>query len=533
MLALGPLQCQIESKLHMPIMGQTAESGKGEMRLDQFDADADDWYIRQVAHECGENPQEVLLAVRRARVAEVVQQREYQSRRGESDLPWPPGFVGKLAQYIYSAAPRPVREVAVVAALGLMAGICGRHWQIPKSGLNIYVILVARSAIGKEAMHDGVSSLISACEKKLMTAGLFVNFTKHASGPALIKSFIASPCFVNVLGEVGHLFKMMATAKAGDAAYSLREQWTTLYTKSASTSNAGGISYSATDNNVALLGSVAYSMIGETTPGKFLQALSSDMMEDGFMSRFTVVEYDGERPDKNPALVEEPNEHLVTALVNVMQKAQTLYHDNRFQPVQPTPQAEAMLNSFEIECDKRIVAAGSFEPRRQMWNRAHLKVLRIAALLAVADNCHNPSISIEHASWAIQLVKRDITAFTKRLGSGDVGDGDNARERKLVHIMREYNSNPIPASYKVPDTMRMVGIVPRSYLQIRAGQVAAFVNHKLGANWALEDTLRSMVSSGYLRETPKNKAVEAFNYHGRAYQIVRLPDAEESDKASL
>lgn len=129
-------------------------------------------------------------------------------------LEWPPGVAGEIARYVYGAAMRPVMEVAIIAALGLLAGICGRQWQTPKSGLNLYIVLIARSAIGKEAMHSGLSEILSACEKDFPTGGKFVDFTEYASGPALIKGCAANPCFVNVSGEVGRRIKRL-TADGG------------------------------------------------------------------------------------------------------------------------------------------------------------------------------------------------------------------------------------------------------------------------------------------------------------------------------
>ena len=184
-----------------------------------------------------------------------------------------------------------------------------------------------------------------------------------------------------------------------------------------------------------------------------------------------------------------------------------------------------MLEKFDHECDGQINATKD-EARRQMWNRAQLKALRIAALLAVADNYLKPIIMQAHADWAITLIRRDIATFTKRLNSGDVGSSDDTREGKLVSVLSEYMTNPIPASYKVPDAMRQNSIVPLHYLQKRTSRASAFYKHPLGANRALDDTLRSLIAGGYLIESQKDKVVEAYHYHGKAYRVVRLPVQE-------
>ena len=218
-------------------------------------------------------------------------------------LAWPPGYTGVLAHYIFDSAPRPVAEVAIVGALGLLAGICGKSWISYKGfGTNLYIILVARSAIGKEAMHTGIGRLINAAtDNDSIRAGRkFVNFNDFASGPALQKACAVNNSFVNVAGEIGQRLKhMVSQAQRDPNAQSLRRVMTNLYTKSGPGSYAGGISYSDSKDNAASVEGVAYSLIGETTPNTFYELITPEIMADGFVSRFSVVEYEGERPPDN------------------------------------------------------------------------------------------------------------------------------------------------------------------------------------------------------------------------------------------
>lgn len=442
----------------------------------------------------------------------------------DGELREPPGFAGELARFIYHAAPRPVPQVAVVAALGLLAGICGRQWTISSTGLNIYLVLVARSAIGKEAMHQGIGKLLSAVRAHYPPADDFVSFDDFASGPALTKELLGRVCFVNVVGEIGHKFSAMAADKE-PAVRTLRRQITNLYTKSGPDSVAGGVAYSNRENNAQITVSVAYSLIGETTPARFYESLTSDMMQDGLLSRFTVVEYTGDRPDKNPNPLQQPRDQLVRHLQNMMQQSHSLRMNNQFQPVQYGPGAAAFLDDFERECDDRIREAGDDEAQRQMWNRAHLKTLRVAALLAVADNPFDPIMSIDHALWASELTRRDIQVFSKRLLSGEIGDGtDDGRERKLLQLCREYlvmRPEEVPAYAKPFEALRRRAIITRKYLQLRTQRLAAFEKHPRGHKVALDTALQTGIDNGHFMPMDKTRMNDSFGFGGKAYAMVQ------------
>lgn len=460
--------------------------------------------------------------------AEAPVQEQVKAARAQG-LPFPPGFAGALAEFIFASAPRPVKEVSIVAALGLIAGICGKAWYISQSGLNVYIILVARSAVGKEAMHSGISHVIKEAARVAPAIYKMVQFADFASGPALMKACVAMPSFVNVAGEWGRKLKMIAQDDGRNAAMSsLRTVMTNLYQKSGPAAIVGGITYSNADNNVDSVAGVAFSMIGETTPGTFYDALNEQMMEDGFLSRFNIVEYNGERPPLNETPVTTPSKALSDHLGNLALMAlsingATVIDGNRRQPVpvDKTNEAAMMLKTFERECDAEINGTPD-EAWRQMWNRASLKVMRIAALLAVSDMPTHPVIQEHHVEWSLDLVRRDIDIMQRKIKGGDVGVSDSTRIRKLQAVIQEYLVAPVKEGYKIPDGMRVDCVIPRKYLQIRIDRVNCFVNYRNGSIAALKDTISALVDSGYISEVPKDELVKKYGFHGRSYRVLEL-----------
>ncbi len=445
----------------------------------------------------------------------------------ESELDWPPGLLGELAKWFYSIAPRPVKEVAIVSALGVAAGLFGRAYNVSGSGLNLYIILVARSAIGKEAMHSSISKL---CHLMLGSGApafsKFIEFSDYASGPALIKAISSEDragSFVNVAGEWGRKLRKMSDDHVEGPMSSLRTTMTNLYQKSSAGTIVGGIGYSDKEKNIASINGVAYSMIGETTPDTFYESLTNTMMQDGFMSRFIVVEYGGLRPEFNTATSAQLSEEVQNTLLNAAQEV-LMCPPGGYMDVTLSRAAQDMMDAFDKRCDKEINSTDD-ESWRQMWNRAHLKALKVAALLAVCDNFRTPIVTEDHAEWALNLIYSDIKIMQRKMHNGDVGDGDAVRERKLLATLSDYVRTPLAPGYKLPDEMRKAGIVARKYLQIRLQRTNSFSKHKLGQNAALDSTIKSLIDSGYLAEVSKDKIHQEWGTIGKAYQILSLPDA--------
>lgn len=447
---------------------------------------------------------------------------------GTTGIPWPPGVAGRIAQFVYQSAPRPVKEVAIVAAIGLLAGICGKGWHIPQSGLNMYITLIAQSGVGKEAMHSGISSIAKAVNMNNPIFYNFINFNDFASGPALQKGCAMNSCFVHVSGEWGKKLKLMAEAENGrnQSMTTLRTIMTNLYQKSGPAAIVGGIQYSQAENNISSVSGVAYSMIGETTPGTFYESLTPEMMEDGFLSRFLNIEYVGARPSANPNQVVVPDNALVEVLSNLATAANSVVTaTHQSIAVGRDNEAAKLMADFEDECDREINSSKS-EAYRQMWNRASLKSMRLAALLAVADHHLYPCVNALHSAWAIDVVRRDIAIMQRKMEGGDVGTGDKTRERKMMQVLKNYLKNELPKTHHDSLPLKKQGIIARKYIQIYTWQSTSFNKFRAGAVPALNITIQSFIDNGYLVEIPRDKAVKDYGFHGRCYRIQPLPETD-------
>jgi hypothetical protein len=153
-----------------------------------------------------------------------------------------------------------------------------------------------------------------------------------------------------------------------------------------------------------------------------------------------------------------------------------------------------------------------FDVNRQLWNRAHLKSLKLGALIAVGRNPHQPIVSRSDAEWAIRLTERDIRKLLKHFASGDIGQGDERLEadlRRAVDDLCAMNKQE-KRTYQIQEKLLEHPVIPLAYLKRRLRALSAFRNHRLGANAALALTLKSMLEAGELQLVSPIQAVSQF-----------------------
>lgn len=432
-------------------------------------------------------------------------------RHSERPLAFPPGLVGEIAEFCMKYAVRPVPEIALAAGIALTAGIVGRSYNVSNTGLNQYLILLAKTGSGKEAIAQTVDALISAVRMKVPMADQFIGPAAFASGQGLIKALDAAPCFVSVLGEVGITLQQISSPRANAADKMTEKVLLDLYGKSGWHQTLRSTVYSDREKNTRIVQAPNLTIVGESTPEKFYDGLSAELVASGLIPRFLILEYDGPRPKKNPNPWQPPSDMLVQKLADLCAVAVSTQQNATCAPVQMDSEARKLMEEFDRYVDSQFDDCGDAE--LQVWNRAHLKALKLAGLVAVGINPHAATVTADVAAWAIEFVKLDVHKILRKFTDGDIGQGHSKQYATITGLMDAYLAMPVKTRkhYKSPALAVEKQIVPLAYLTTRVRRLKEF---NLGGHQSprqlLEKVLGEMLDEEVIARVPLDQALAEY-----------------------
>lgn len=440
---------------------------------------------------------------------------------------FPCGLIGEMADYIYSSAIRPVAEIGLTAALALGAGILGRQFNISKTGLNQYIILLAPTGTGKEGAAKGIEMLISSVRNQIPQCDEYIGPGTFASGQALSRVISKKNCFVSVLGEFGLTLQQVCDKRAGPHHVQLRKVMLDLFLKSGSKDTMRASVYSDSEKNIELVKSPAVTIFGESTPDRFYKALDTDHITEGLIPRFFIVEYLGKRPQENQNPFFDPPASLVQKLTSAFQSVIAMKFNDQFCEVALDSSSKKIIKEYGRYADEKIDAHEN-DLIRQLWSRAQLKAYKLSGLIAAGCKLDTPTVTKEIVDWSIKMVTQDVENMISKFTTGEVGaKGDRQCEAYIIQAVNKYPSlTPKQrGSYNVPEKLRALkNAIPYVYLKRYTCQRAAFENHPQGAVRALDVALKDLLKSGILQQIPTLQVKETTGtdsplfYRGESWQ---------------
>lgn len=434
---------------------------------------------------------------------------------------FPIGIIGEMAEYFYSTAIRPVREIALAAAIALTAGVTARSYNISGAGLNQYLILLARTGSGKEGALSGIDTLLASVRPVIPMADQFIGPSAFSSGQALIKVLNEKPCFVSVLGEFGLTLQQLSDLNVTSSERMLKKVLLDLYSKSGHNQVLRSSVYSDVEKNTKIVQAPNVTILGESTPETFYDGLSASMIAEGLIPRFTIIEYKGDRPKRNPNPNQPPSNTLKVKFTELITSAITVSNNNSCVAVTIAVDALELLDGFDSYADKRMNSKS--EADVQLWNRAHLKALKLSGLIAVGVNPHQPLVTQVVAEYAIKFIHSEITNIAERFHAGDIGNGESKQISDLKAAVKDYFflTDKLRKSYGINDKLFELKVIPYTYLSRKLVAVASYKKDKIGATNAIKRNIQVLIDSGDLDIIAPAWVLKNAEFGGVCYSITK------------
>lgn len=438
----------------------------------------------------------------------------------QDGLKWPPGFIGEIARAMYYASLYPVRDVCVLSALALFSGICGKSWNtFTGSGLNNYFTLIARSGIGKEAFRSNLELLLSQVSlyggpngQQIIGAERVLDSSTYASDAALRKGTIIESgsmgcnSVLNYKTEIGTFFRNAKNemGKAKD----IMDEMLPLYDKGGFYAISGGSKHSNKENTTAGGRVIAYSFAGETTPEEFFGYLDDRMMANGIMSRFIIWECFAKRSLMNRSRQMQFPESIIRGVGDIYRQSVTLANGQEPCIVFMADEVISKWEQLDVEVQHYLNNGDNDEEvtdemLRQLQNRKSLKLLRIASLLAIADNNLKPVITMKHYDWAEHFIDEANKRMVDRYNAGDVGANDSqSREKVVIKIINSFLSGERKCnSYSKYSYFKDYNIVAKSDIATLCRQQKAFRNTRNdNVVQLIDNALLGLITMGVIQE---------------------------------
>jgi hypothetical protein len=330
-----------------------------------------------------------------------------------------PGLTGTIAYYIYNNAHKQNPEVAIAAALALMAGICGRSYNYNGTGLNQYFVLLGESGQGKEDAEKGIRKLLFY----LLESGIgsqqldaIIGPSHIASAPGLVKQLRETPCILSFIAEFGKELNRLCSKYAKSNELGIKALLLDLYHRSGNRDILGTSAYSDKEKNGSAVHAPCFSILGVSTQHAFYRAINEDDVAEGLVSRFTVIECADDRYiESNYSHKPEPSADLISQLSHLIRASRR----DQFAAVEVrmTPAVESRRKSIDDKYG-RIAHNNRDRPYMAVYKRVALITMKTAALLAVGDNPHDPCVTDVHVDWAEMFACNSVQTVIRRFEAG-------------------------------------------------------------------------------------------------------------------
>ena len=370
-----------------------------------------------------------------------------------------PGLINEIIQYNLSTAYRQQPELALGAALGLMAAMTsGRIMDVSGMRPNLYVLGTCPTGGGKEHGRQ--------VNKRILDAAAWTDLLDSediASHTGLINHLAVKRCAFWQLDEFGRFLKVVNKSDA--AAY--HAAIPTVMLKMFTASNGTYITPAFADVDAgATIEQPHLNIYATTVPDSVVSSLSQEAISDGLLARFLIFD----APEQFPPSKRQKAMPVPASIISqVTQWRNYTPGGNLCQTTHsgphaalPTPRVipydasgDARMDLLISQVDAEIKQRG---PAWELLTRVIEKTIKLAMLYACSRDFQDPCMDDAAVSWASEVVLHSTQKLRWLAGNRIASSPHQANcleiidkiradykgqisERNLNRLLRKFNEN--------------------------------------------------------------------------------------------
>ncbi|MFO7958100.1 MAG: bifunctional DNA primase/polymerase [Candidatus Brocadiia bacterium] len=329
-----------------------------------------------------------------------------------------PGFVNHVMEHTLSTSPYPNRPLAFAGALVLQGHLAGRRVRDSmNTRTNLYVLALGSAGIGKERMRkvNQEFHLKTGVGKELADA--------FASGEGIEDALDLHPRLLLQTDE----FDKWLNGLRENSRSRFQKIMETLLKMFSSADGVWPVRLKANQKERRFINQPSLSILGTAIPKHFYQALSPELLDNGFFARMLVVEAGERGTGSQPEFRPVPEDLLQVARAwQELRTGGNLSEVNpELQTVPETPEAHELLLTIQAECDARRALAqeNDDEGAMALWARACEKTRRLALVYACSEDHQGTEITVPGVEWAWAFVQHQTQRMLFMIAQ-HVADGE-------------------------------------------------------------------------------------------------------------
>lgn len=359
-----------------------------------------------------------------------------------NEIPWPPGMLGRIAQNALDMQNYQYKELAIVSAVGLVAGICGRKFNVSGTGLNVYMTLIMPTGTGKNAIGEFIKRALIESNAN-GNAMSFLGPMRFTGAKAVRNSLKHARSRVCVLTEAGLLLQTKAGSQEDLARVLL-----SAYSESGRYDGLAEEIYSNKDDSSEYLRAPALTLVSEATPETLLTAFQeSGALESGHIPRQTIIRVDRDKPYWNENKVGVLYDDVLSRiqdLTKICSQYQNVDDPQSWDMVYEDEElAKEAIGLSKYYTDIENEYRGSNTLKRAMASRMFLKILKLAGIASVVNH-EQAIIRREDWEWAKAMGEYEFAGIERFFR----GDGSSQYDHLVQYTAGRVIAKTLQGKYK-------------------------------------------------------------------------------------